>query len=327
MVSVIVPVYNVKPYLQECLDSILQQSYTKMEIILIDDGSTDGSGAICDDYARKDDRIQVIHQQNQGLSAARNRGIERATGEYLCFVDSDDYLYPNSIDTLLRLCTQYEADMSVCTHDRLEGGKLYPSHPEKCASPSVEIFHGDQKMDAYLRQHKITATVWGKMYAAELFREIRFPTGKLYEDAYIMHLLLHEARCIAYLPQSVYVYRIRPDSITRSAFSPQSMDRVDAHDQLLRFTEVHYPALLNYAQAVTVCTHIDLLFRLFDSDTAYPALQKQLRGYCRKHFTVYMTHGNFRKLKMYLPLLCVSLPLAKLVYRLYFKMKAIIRKR
>lgn len=187
MVSVIVPVYNVKPYLEECLDSILQQSYTQMEIILIDDGSTDGSGAICDSYLQKDNRFQVIHQQNQGLSAARNRGIECAAGDYLCFVDSDDYLYPNSIEILLRLCVENEADMSICTFDLLTNETKHCLQAAERISPSVEVFCGNQKMEAYLRQKKINTAAWGKMYAAKLFRELRFPVGKLYEDVYILH--------------------------------------------------------------------------------------------------------------------------------------------
>lgn len=122
MVSVIVPVFNVKPYLAECLDSIIHQTYTDLQIILIDDGSTDGSGAVCDAYAAKDARIRVVHQENRGLSAARNRGIELATGEYLNFVDSDDYLLPDCIETLLKLCIEHDADMSICTYLDLKMG-------------------------------------------------------------------------------------------------------------------------------------------------------------------------------------------------------------
>lgn len=321
MVSVIVPVYNVRPYLKECIDSILAQSYRQMEIILIDDGSTDGSGEFCDAYAQMDNRIHVIHQPNQGLSAARNCGIEYASGEYLCFVDSDDYLYPYSIETLLRLCVENKADMSVCTFDMLNG-KKHIANPNARTSSAVEVFYGEQKMDAYLRQNKIHTTAWGKMFAAELFHEIRFPVGKLYEDVYILHRILHEARCIAYLPKSTYIYRIRPGSITNSGFSLQSMDMLEAHTKLFRFVEERYPELLPYAQANMMCIHITLLFMIFNAKASYPALEKQLRDYCRAHFTVYMKHGNSKKRKLLLPILCVSLPLAKFLYRLYLKLKA-----
>lgn len=325
MVSVIVPVYNVKPYLEECLDSILQQSYTQMEIILIDDGSTDGSGAICDSYLQKDNRFQVIHQQNQGLSAARNRGIECAAGDYLCFVDSDDYLYPNSIEILLRLCVENEADMSICTFDLLTNETKHCLQAAERISPSVEVFCGNQKMEAYLRQKKINTAAWGKMYAAKLFRELRFPVGKLYEDVYILHHILHAAERIAYLPKSIYVYRNRPGSITNSAFTLQSLDRLEASEQLFDFTVTHYPALLPYAQADMVYVHLSLLLSIFAANASYPDLEKQIRAYCKKHGAAYRTHGHSPKMKVCLAILCISLPLTKFAYYRYIKISARIR--
>lgn len=319
MVSVIVPVYNVEPYLRECLDSIITQTHTNLEIIIIDDGSTDGSGAICDAYAAKDARIQVIHQENRGLSAARNRGIELAYGEYLHFVDSDDYLLPDCIEMLLKLCVDYDADMSIGTHTRLEHGKTV-SHKANASLPEPELFVGPQKMEAYLRYRKLPATAWGKLYAAHLFRNIRYPEGKVYEDIAIFHHLLHAANRIVHTTKNAYVYRKRPGSITTSSFSIQDLDVLAARKDLLSFIAEANPSLLPHAQAALVATCSNLMRRIATSENRYPVFEQQLQAYCRKYCFSFLRYGYSFNSRAYVLLICISQNLARYAGRLYLKL-------
>lgn len=319
MISVIVPVYNVEPYLQECLDSIISQSYTDLQIIIIDDGSTDGSGAICDAYAAKDMRIQVVHQENRGLSAARNRGIELATGEYLTFVDSDDYLLTDYIETLYGMCLKYNADMCVCSYDLTQDGKWIPL--EKKLSTDPEIYTGHQKMQAYLCERKIGPQAWGKLYASELFCEIRYPIGKLYEDAFVIHKLVHAAKCIVRIEKSLYVYRKRPNSITTSTFSIQRLDIITASLEAASFMQEHYPDLLPWAESniLSACTDMVLAYA---PTKVYPHAERMLlQSLYRKYLIPHLKYARSLKHKVFAIIAFVSIKPAELLACWYGKIK------
>lgn len=320
MVSIIVPVFNVEPYLRECLDSIITQTYTDLQIIIIDDGSTDGSGTICDAYAIKDSRIQIVHQKNCGLSAARNRGIELATGEYLSFVDSDDYLLPDCIETLLRLHLDNHADMSICSHILLKDGKQYP-HKRNTSHNDFELFSGFQKMEAYLRYRKFPVCAWGKLYSAELFREIRFPEGRIYEDLAIFHLLVDTAKRIIYTKKAGYTYRKRPGSITTSPFSIQDLDILISYSEQIAFTEKNYPSLLHYRYADSLSACSNLMHKISQSENRYPDIERQLQAHCRNHFVSYLRYGYSLKSKAHILLICIHPVLAKWAARLYSKIR------
>ena len=318
MVSVIVPVYNVEPYLRECLDSIINQTYTDLQIIVIDDGSTDGSGAICDAYAAKDPRIQVVHQENRGLSAARNHGIELATGEYLNFVDSDDYPLPDCIETLLKLCLEYDADMSICSSIELEDGEALPDNLN-ASLPAPEAFVGPQKMEAYLLQKKLSVTAWGKLYAAHLFRNVRYPEGRIHEDNAVFHSLVHAANRIVRAKKKVYVYRKRAESITTRSFSIRSFDALTAREDLIAFIAENDPAFLTGAQTDLVSTCSNLMRRSIASGNSYPDIERKMQAYCRKYCFTYLKHGHSLSSKAYVLLICTSLSLAKIAGRLHSK--------
>lgn len=219
LVSVIVPVYNVENYMRKCIDSILNQTYTNLEIILVDDGATDHSAAICDEYAQIDHRIKVVHKQNGGLASARNAGLTVATGEYIAYVDSDDWVELEFIETLLACCKDNNAQMSICRYsDRFD--EMPYEHTEK--SYTMVWTGKDAVRHRVLDESKycISTCAWNKFYSAELIKGMQFPEGKYYEDiVYGIEAMLKSDQ-VAYTNVSLYYYRCnRQGSIMNEGFN------------------------------------------------------------------------------------------------------------
>lgn len=218
--SIILPVYNVAPWLFECLDSIAAQTFTNFEAILVDDGSTDFSGLFCDSYARKDSRFRVIHQSNQGVSAARNVGIEAARAPLLAFIDPDDFISPNFFDGLITALRRENADVAVSgvyyvEEDGDEGSWKYVNKAEMCALQRYKrVFSSNYEVvDAYCKGI-ITCDSWGKVYKKGLWADVRFPTDiSVGEDVQAVTSVLTKACCVVYSCHSVYYYRQRQSSI------------------------------------------------------------------------------------------------------------------
>ena len=227
LVSIIVPVYNVEDYLEECVKSIMAQSYKNLEIIIVDDGSTDGCPAMCDSLKKGDKRISVIHKQNGGLSDARNVGIDAASGKYICFVDSDDYIHSKYVEKLLTAVLESGADMSVCgfTNIELDGSRKIEEKPEKA------ILDADGYWETLFSRMRITFVVaWDKLYKKELFKKLRFAEGKINEDEIILLDLVNSCKKISIVGDSLYYYRERPDSIMGKKDKAMSGD---AYESLL----------------------------------------------------------------------------------------------
>ncbi len=220
VVSIIVPVFNVKSYVSECVGSLCRQTYTNLEILLVDDGSTDGSGEVCDEYADRDERIRVIHQANRGLSGARNTGLDNVQGEYIAFVDSDDLVSPNYVETLYELLMRYDADIAACAYIKVTTEQL-TNIREKVLSldnvreicmPSVKLlkqWHGKYKQQE--------TVAWNKLYCRDVWngrKKIRFPEGRNHEDVLISHLVVQSVKTIVLTTEILYFYRIRKGSIT-----------------------------------------------------------------------------------------------------------------
>ena len=220
VVSIIVPVFNVKSYVSECVGSLCRQTYTNLEILLVDDGSTDGSGEVCDEYAGRDERIRVIHQANRGLSGARNTGLDNVQGEYIAFVDSDDLVSPNYVETLYELLMRYDADIAACAYIKVTTEQL-TNIREKVLSldnvreicmPSVKLlkqWHGKYKQQE--------TVAWNKLYCRDVWngrKKIRFPEGRNHEDVLISHLVVQSVKTIVLTTEILYFYRIRKGSIT-----------------------------------------------------------------------------------------------------------------
>ena len=229
-ISVIVPVYNVQEYVGECIESILRQSFTDFELILVDDGSTDSSGDICNRYSRQDNRIRVIHKQNGGLSDARNAGMKSAAGRYFSFIDSDDTVSPVYLEILYSILKENGADIS-------QGA--FTQNPEKLAlkaeKSGLHCFDQKAAVHDYLHRRKLFVSAWAKLYKRELFDQVEFPIGKLYEDSFTTYkLIANSSKCVV-SEQAVYWHRINKDSITRSSFNPRKLEVLRLPEEMRAF--------------------------------------------------------------------------------------------
>lgn len=221
LISIIVPCYKVEKYLPKCIDSIIKQTYTNLEIFLVDDGSPDNCGKICDEYAQKDPRIKVIHKTNGGLSDARNVAIDKMTGEYVVFVDSDDYIAPTHIEGLYSMIQRYQAEISVNTFIAFHDGTTPLPHPK---SPKEYVYTGLEATEKMFYQEMFDNSAWGKMYKSSLFNNIRYPKGLLYEDLPTTYKLMLKASKVAYNNNETYYYLLRADSIEGSKFTPEKLN-------------------------------------------------------------------------------------------------------
>ena len=237
LVSIVVPVFNVQSYLEECVDSILAQTYTRLEVILINDGSTDRSGAICDAYAASDGRVRVIHQVNAGLSAARNAGVAVSRGRWLLFVDSDDWVHSDTVDVLLKAASRSDADIAVGVFQRFgEASDLRARTPPHAESVVLTAAEG---MTALMGpMHTLLTVAWGKLFRRSLFANLEFPVGRLHEDEFVAHRLLYDSRRVIVVGRPLYFYRQHNDSIMGAGFnSDKAMDAIAAYADRLRFLQ------------------------------------------------------------------------------------------
>lgn len=252
LISVIIPVYNVAKVLERCVESVRKQIYPNLEIILVDDGSTDMSGKFCDVFAKKDARVRVVHQANQGLSVARNAGLKLAAGKWITFVDSDDTIQPEMIDLLHRMCYEHRTKMSICGYCEIregsEGkngglGKLENSSSklngalsrcdaEKNIDAGVKVLDTLECLTAMLCEDGFSMSAWGKLYARELFDLVQFPERRLYEDVGTTYRLVMQCPQIAVSKVLAYNYYQNTSSITQQDFTLRKMDLIDLTDQM-----------------------------------------------------------------------------------------------
>ena len=235
LVSVIVPVYKVKSTLDRCVKSIVDQDYNNLEIILIDDGSPDNSGSICDTWAACDERITVIHQSNGGLSAARNAGLDVANGNYIAFVDSDDYINSHFISTMIDSLIGQKAQMAICAFEDENVGKLQGKKVQ-CRHVTAHA----QAVDAhecFLRASNDWSYIvaWNKLYESALWSKVRFPEGLIHEDEWVFHRIVAQCSRIALVPDVLYRYTANDSGITHTEFSTRNLTRIDAIIERIRF--------------------------------------------------------------------------------------------
>ena len=224
LVSIIIPIYKVEKYLSNCVESVLNQTYENLEIILVDDGSPDNCPEICEQYARKDSRVRVIHKKNGGLSDARNCGIKAANGKYITCIDSDDYVSKDFIEYLYRLLIDTNADISICNFIKtkeLTENRIFTN--DKTFQMS-----SDQAIQEMLYANLFSTSAWGKLYKIELFQDIAYPIGKYSEDMYTTYKLIIKANKVVYGNRVCYYYLHRPGSILTSDFSSKHLDVFEA---------------------------------------------------------------------------------------------------
>ncbi|PLS24543.1 glycosyltransferase family 2 protein [Bifidobacterium imperatoris] len=247
LITVVVPIYNVERVISESIDSLVRQSYADLEIILVDDGSTDSSGDIADDYADKDSRIIVIHQANAGLSEARNRGIQESSGRFIAFLDSDDVLAPEYIEHLYNTLDKTHADIAVSGILPFDDDKGVASayeekqHDTNRNSGKIITFDSRSALIDILYMNHMAVAAFGKLYRIDLFEGIRYPAGKLYEDIGTTVRLFDKSQCIAFVEYQDCFYRIRKGSIQQSGFAPNQMDLIDNIEDFYPLIEEKYP--------------------------------------------------------------------------------------
>jgi len=258
LISVIVPVYNAAAFLDQCLESIVAQTYRNLEVLVVDDGSTDGSGEICDRWAGCDGRIRVIHQPNGGHSAARNAALDVMTGEVVTMVDSDDVLHPAFVGTLLEVMDATDADIAVC--DYIPFSHASVSFPVRRVARTADCLTRHEAMLAVFYQHGLTHSPWARLFKASLFDGLRFPLGIIYEDLAIIYPLLQRCRCVATIPDVLYGYR-QHDSNSMRVFSSRREAVLDVCEQLerqMRLNDRQYLAAVR-SRLLSACFNILLL--------------------------------------------------------------------
>ena len=248
LVSVIVPVYNVRPYLREALDSLLVQTYRNLEILVIDDGSNDGSETICDEYGRRDARITVIHQKNRGLSAARNAGLDRMTGDVVSFLDPDDVFHPDMIRTMLEATEAEQADIAVggFSFQKTEG-RMKVQKKTVGRKNRIQVSNKAETLQmVYMR--RINTAPWNKIYRKKIWDDLRFPEGHIGEGTYVIFDIFHKAEKVVFVHEILIMHRIRAGSITTTCPMEEVRDRLFAYHHYLEFVKEHTPTLFSAEQ-------------------------------------------------------------------------------
>lgn len=278
LISIIVPVYNVEAYLERCVDSLRNQTYRNLELILVDDGSPDRCPGICDSLAEADDRIRVIHQENAGLSGARNTGINAAKGEYLAFVDSDDYVAENFIEALYTVIQESGCAVSQCRFSYVRGESL---KADVCPKGGWKEYRDEELMaQLYGPEEEATYFVvaWNKLYKRELFEQIRYPQGRIHEDEATTYRLFHEGKSLAFLDSALYGYYTENTGSITAVFSRKRLQWLQAHEERIEFFQKNgYEKLLPaaYRKLCDVC--ITFYYRCTENVEDGKAIQMELK--------------------------------------------------
>ena len=275
-ISVIVPVYKVEPYLHRCVDSILAQTFTDFELILVDDGSPDNCGAICDEYAAQDSRVHVIHQPNGGLSAARNAGLDWAfansDSEWLSFIDSDDWVHEEYLERLYRACVDTSVDISSVGLFETDGNVHYNYSADEFSLRTISTEEVYFRSVPYYQLPTISSCT--KLFRKELWRDIRFPAGKVNEDRFTTHLILFQTARITYLTAPLYYYLVREDSIMHSQWMPKRLDDLEAiKGQIAFFDKKGLLKIRDYS----ISGYVKMLCDFYNSSASYLDIHRELK--------------------------------------------------
>ena len=294
LVSIVVPIYNVAPYLPRCLDSILSQTYKNFEAILVNDGSTDDSRKICEEYARKDKRLILTNKKNGGLSSARNAGIEKASGSYITFVDSDDYIDDDYVSTLLETATKYGSDISACGHitryERSSATIHSACNRDFSLSPEEAI-----KAILYETYSGLGVSAWAKLYSTKLFNNVRFPEGALYEDTAVIFELVSLANKVGANLIGKYNYIMRDNSIVNERFTNKKLELISSTESGCNKVLPKYPKLKRAVNCRIVYAYLSTLSQASKSSTKPPkSITKKLISYIRRHGLPLLFNANVK---------------------------------
>lgn len=295
LISVIVPVYNVESYLTRCLDSIKNQSFQNLEVILIDDGSTDRSPEICDKYCQEDIRFQVIHQKNKGQAAARNLALHMAKGDYICFADSDDYMEKDMISELYRSIKKHNSDIAICGYKRVDE----KDNIIKKFSPfdSEQLFSKEQIVVEILKDIRVFSFLWDKIFKKELLEDIQFPEGKVFEDVATVYKIVQKAQNVSVLPWMLYNYVERGNSTIASYSDKRFRDQLEAFYEQKRFAKKYqYVETVPWIQYhITETKRRMLYWYIIDNKEKKRVLAKELGKEYQKQLKFIITQKELSK--------------------------------
>lgn len=325
LVSVIIPVYNILDYLERCVDSVCAQTYGNLEVILVDDGSTDGTGELCDRLAEKDKRIRVYHKENGGSSSARNLGIEKADGDYLGFIDSDDYIDKEMYERLVRAIMEYDVPIAQIGRDEIDtdGNK----RPDVCTPPAQTVLIPAQDFMKELLLHRGDCSFCTKLVKKELFDKARFPEGVLNEDFYLLTHMLPDIPGIVSVPgQSYHVfYRIGSNTRKKSEheFSRAYMDSVDNADMVRGIVEKSFPQLTKIAVRFGLYQRLEYLLHIpIGQMTKDNGQYRQIVSHVRKNWLHAVTNPYLNvKNKVYLTVFAIAPKTVKRLHRFQKKIR------
>ena len=311
LISVIIPVYNVELYLRRCLDAVTGQTYRNLDIICVDDGSPDGCGAICEEYASKDDRICVIHKENGGLSSARNAGIEIAHGDFVSFIDSDDTVEPDMIEYLYQLTKKHKADISVCLHTVVRGERCWKSYDLK----TEEVIGSKEAVGRLLYDDGISVSSCAKLYKKEIWNEIRFPEGKIFEDVGIIHRTFLLAKIIVLGNETKYNYILRENSTTNDTFDRRQLDMLEMTDRMVQDVLAVYPDLGKAALRREVYAHFSTLNRMMHAGSEWESQRREMIDFIKANAGALLADSKVqRRDKIACIVLSIGYPLYKFVW-------------
>ena len=293
LISIVIPIYNVEKYITKCIESVRQQTYKNIEIILIDDGSPDNCGKICDEYTKIDNRIQVIHKENGGLSDARNTGIDIAKGNYIVFVDSDDFIELTFVEELYNAIVKNNAEISICNINIInEKNKKIG----KTGYEDMMIVKGKTILEKICQQKNIIESIvaWNKMYSIKFFKTYKYPVGKIHEDEFLTYKILYQADKVAIINKYLYNYRKNNESIVGKKFNKQRLDLIDALFERIDFYKKNNE---NYLYLMTMKLCLNQLIEYYIKTKKYienpNLLLKELKNKYKMIYKEYIKEKSF----------------------------------
>lgn len=291
-ISIVIPIYKVEKYINQCIRSVLDQTYQKLEIILVDDESPDQCPVICDQYANEDERIKVIHQKNRGLSGARNEGIKYITGDYVLFLDSDDYLAPDYCEKMIAVAKQENADIVVGEIISVDDDGNILDDKNGLHFEQNKTFDNEQGMKLIIEQTEMKGYAWGKLYRRMIVDGIEYPEGKVYEDRFTLPLYFCRAKKIALCKGAITYYRIRTTSISHTVSLTILNDLLEAEEWIIEFCKQKYPDLVSTMESVYFGRYIHLWILLYDAGNKNDA--KELSKKMKEVYKIYANHSGIR---------------------------------
>ncbi len=318
LITIVIPIYNVEKYLEKCLQSVINQTYNNIEIILVDDGSPDNCGSICDDYAKKDSRIKVIHKENGGLSDARNAGIKVATGKYITFLDSDDYVTSDYIEYLYKLIKKYNVKLSICKL-QIVWKDIKVQDESSLEDVCLDVKGAYKNL---LFQQGIDISANAKLYLTELWKNYEFPKGKVYEDTAVIYKLIEEAQNVAFGNKECYYYIAREGSISKKqGFNKNEEDYIEHTNQMLSYIREKYPELEDAVSRYDVYANFRILKILIFTKPRNKQMEKEVVSKIKeKQEVVFKCKDTPKRDKIAIILLNMGLPFFRVFWLLYRKL-------